>query len=810
MPNDEERRDITAGDKSVLMTGELEPWQDRGLSAPERVRDLLSRMTLAEKVAQLYGVWVGVPHDGEDVAPFQHELIDPDLDWAELIKFGLGQLTRPFGTAPVDPATGAMALARFQGRIVEANRFRIPAVAHEECLSGFMAWAATVYPVPLAWGSAFNPDLVERMAVQIGESMRSVGVHQGMAPVLDVARDPRWGRTEETMGEDPHLVATVGAAYVRGLQSTGIIATLKHFAGHAASRAGRNMAPVGIGRRELADIHLPPFLMAVREAGARSVMHSYAEVDGMPPAADHDLLTGLLRETWGFDGTVVADYWGVTFLETLHHIAGNSADAAGLALAAGVDVELPAARCFGEPLLGALRAGTIPVSLIDQAVTRVLLQKCELGMLDPDWHPLPPAMQAVAGSDGHVGRDIAGTINLDPAASRALARRLAEEAVVLLANDGTLPLRPDKRIALVGPQADTVSAMLGCYSFPSHIGIQFPEVPLGVDIPTLLEALADELQSTPIEHAVGCDVHSDDTSGIPVAVAVAERADVCVVALGDRSGLFGRGTSGEGCDAEDLRLPGAQEHLLAALLQTSTPVVLVLLSGRPYGIGAFADRLAAIVQVFFPGEEGGPAVAGVLSGRVNPSGRLPIGVPGDSRAPAAAYLSPPLAHLNGSSNIDPTPLFPFGHGLSYTGFEWVDVLADGRALEPGERVVTGTDGSVSVSVLVRNTGERAGSDVVQLYLHDPVAQVTRPPVRLIGYAKVTLEPGEAKRVGFVVHADLAAFTGRRGAPVVEAGDLELRLSASSTRARHAVAVRLIGEERVVDHRRQLTADVTVG
>ncbi|HEV2783168.1 MAG TPA: glycoside hydrolase family 3 N-terminal domain-containing protein [Actinophytocola sp.] len=809
MPNDDESRGSSiTGDKSVLVTGDLEPWQDRRLPAKERVRDLLGRMTVAEKVAQLYGVWAGVPRDGDDVAPFQHELIE-DVDWPELIRFGLGQLTRPFGTAPVDAAVGAMALARIQGEIVAANRFGIPAVAHEECLSGFMTWGATVYPAPLAWGASFDPELVERMAAHIGEAMRGLGVHQGMAPVLDVTRDPRWGRTEETMGEDPYLVATVGTGYVRGLQSAGIIATLKHFAGHAGSRAGRNMAPVGIGRRELADIHLPPFLLAVREGGARSVMHSYSEVDGMPPAADHDLLTGLLRETWGFDGTVVGDYFGVTFLEALHHIAGSKADAAGLALAAGLDVELPTVHCFGEPLQAAIRAGTIPVSLIDTAAERVLRQKCELGLLDPDWRPVPPALDAVAGADGDVGRKVEGTIELDPPAARAVARELAEESVVLLVNDGTLPLHPDRRIALVGPQADTVSAMLGCYTFPSHVGIQHPEVPLGVDIPTLLEALADELPSTPIDHAVGCDMLSDDTSGIPVAVSVAERADVCVVALGDRSGLFGRGTSGEGCDAEDLRLPGAQEMLLEAVLDTGTPVVLVLLSGRPYALGPFADRLAAVVQAFFPGEEGGPAVAGVLSGRVNPSGRLPIGVPRDGRTQPAMYLSPPLAQRHDSSSVDPTPLFPFGHGLAYTSFEWTDVQADGRTPEPGERLVTGTDGSLTVSVLVRNTGERAGTEVVQLYLHDPVAQVTRPVVRLIGYARVRLEPGESRRVGFGVHADLSAFTGRRGAPVVEAGDLELRLSSSSVRVRHTVGLRLVGEERVVDHRRRLTADVVV-
>ncbi|HEU5472238.1 MAG TPA: glycoside hydrolase family 3 N-terminal domain-containing protein [Actinophytocola sp.] len=797
------------GEKSVLVTGELEPWQDRGLAPQDRVADLVGRMTLTEKVAQLYSIWAGVPEDGDDVAPFQHELIRPDLDWAELIKLGLGQLTRPFGSAPVDPAVGAMALARLQGEIVSAGRFRIPAVVHEECLTGFMTWTATVYPTPLAWGAAFDPDLVERMAAEIGHGMRSMGVHQGMAPVLDVNRDPRWGRTEETIGEDPYLVATIGLGYVRGLQSAGVIATLKHLAGHAASRAGRNMAPVGIGRRELADVHLPPFLLAVREGGARSVMHSYAEVDGIPPAADPDLLTGLLRTTWGFDGTVVSDYFGVRFLQTLHHVAGEPADAAGLALAAGLDVELPNVDCFGEPLLAAVRDGEIPGELIDRAVTRVLLQKCELGLLDPDWRPVPPALEAVVGTDGHEGRDLRGSLDLDPPHARELARTMAEESVVLLTNDGTLPLREDRPIALVGPQADTISAMLGCYTFPSHVGIQHPGVPLGIHIPTLLEALADELPKTPIEHVVGCDVHSADTSGIPAAVAAATSAEVCVVALGDRAGLFGRGTSGEGCDAEDLYLPGAQEELLTALLDTGVPVVLVLLSGRPYALGRFDGRLAAVVQCFFPGEEGGPAVARVLAGRVNPSGRLPIGMPRHGRGQSVTYLVPPLAQRSEATNVDPTPLYPFGYGLSYTEFDWTDVRIDGRPVDPADRTVTGTDGSVSVSVAVCNTGDRVGAEVVQLYLHDPVAQATRPVVRLIGYAKVRLEPGESRIVSFGVHADLSAFTGRRGTIVVEPGDLDLRLGTSSADDRHVVGIRLVGAEREVDHRRRLTADVSV-
>ncbi len=743
----------------------MEPWRDSARPVPERVADLLGRMTLPEKIAQLYGVWLGRSVDSDEVAPFEHDMVDKALDWPTVIKNGLGQLTRPFGTAPVDPTHGAARLAETQAQIVESGRFGIPAMVHEECLSGVMTMGATIYPTALAWGAAFDPDLVEAMAAQIGQSLRSLGVHQGLAPVLDVSRDIRWGRTEETLGEDPHLVETLGVAYVRGLQSAGIVATLKHLVGYSASRGARNFGPVGVGSRELADVHLPPFLAAVR-AGARSVMHSYADVDGVPPAADRALLTELLRDHWGFTGTVVSDYFGVTFLETLHGIAADPAAAAGLALAAGVDVELPNVRCFGEPLLDAVTAGSVPESLVDIAATRVLTQKCELGLLDGDWRPRPPS-----------------TVDLDPSESRLLARRLAEESVVLLANDGTLPLRPGLRIALVGSHADTTAAMLGCYTFPRHVATTSSP---GVDIPTLLDALADDVT---LEHA----------ENGPLAVEAAERADVCVVALGDQSGLFGRGTSGEGTDASDLRIPDVE--VLDQVLATGTPVVLVLLTGRPYALGPYADRLAAIVQAFFPGEEGGPAVAGVLTGRVNPGGRLPASVPVDPFAQPASYLAPHLGHLNGSSSVDPTPRFPFGHGLSYTTFEWLYPRVD--------RPETATDGSVTVSVTVRNTGSRKGAEVVQLYLHDPVAQVTRPVVRLIGYAKVRLEPGAEARVEFAVPAEAAAFTGLAGRRVVEPGELELRLSASSSEVRHTVRIRLTGEVREVDQRRERPVAVTV-
>jgi beta-xylosidase len=760
------------------------PWQDTALPAEVRAGDLLSRMTLEEKTAQLYGVWVGAATDGEGVAPLQREMT-ADYDWDELVTLGLGQLTRSFGTAPVDPALGARALARAQRRITAAGRFGIPAIAHEECLAGFTAWRATAYPVPLAWGAAFDPPLVEELGRSIGTDLRSVGVHQGLAPVLDVVRDPRWGRVEETIGEDPYLVGTIGTAYVRGLESAGIIATLKHFAGYASSAGARNLAPVRAGVREFADVTLPPFEMALREGGARSVMAAYNETDGVPASADPRLLTELLRDDWDFTGTVVADYFGIGFLQTLHRVAGTEAEAAGLALAAGIDVELPTLKCYGRPLVTAVREGTIPESLVDRAVRRVLLQKCELGLLDTDWDPEPQ-----------------GPVDLDSTANRDLARRLAEESVVLLDNpDGILPLAPDTRIAVVGPRAADALAMLGCYSFPSHVLTHHPEVDLGIAIPTVLESLRAELPDAKVTFAEGCDVSDPDTAGFEEAVARAAEADVCVAVLGDRAGLFGRGTSGEGCDVADLSLPGVQADLLDALLSTGVPVVLVLLTGRPYALGRWQGRLGAVVQAFFPGEEGGPAVAGVLSGRVNPSGRLPVSVPRVPGGQPWTYLQPPLGLAGELSNLDPTPLYPFGHGRAYTTFAW-ELVSQGTA-------GIGTDGSCDVTVAVRNTGERAGAEVVQLYLHDPVASVTRPDVRLIGYRRVDLAPGESRRLTFRFHTDLSAFTDREGARVVEPGALELRVGASSTEIRATVRLQLTGPVRRLGPDRVLRCETEV-
>src|SRR5512133_2116171 len=363
-------------------------WQDPDADASARLDALVAEMSLPEKLAQLGSVWLGFNVVTGEVAPMQNVFSRP-FSWPEAAADGIGQLTRVFGTKPVTAAEGVQRVRDLQRTVVESNRLGIPAVVHEECLTGFTTYQATVYPTSLAWAATFDPGLVHEMASAIGRDMAAVGVHQGLSPVLDVVRDYRWGRVEETMGEDPYLVSLIGIAYLRGLEDNGIIATLKHFAGYSASKAARNHAPVSMGPRELADYILPPFEYAVRVGRVRSVMNSYTEIDGIPVGSDPRLLTEILRDAWGFTGTVVSDYGAVTFLQLTHRIAGTEGEAGGYALTAGIDVELPSTLCYGEPLLDEIEAGRVDEALVDRALRRVLAQKLGLGLLDAGWSPEP-------------------------------------------------------------------------------------------------------------------------------------------------------------------------------------------------------------------------------------------------------------------------------------------------------------------------------------------------------------------------------------------------------------------------------------
>src|SRR4051812_14585032 len=471
----------------------------------------------------------------------------------------------------------------------------------------------------------------------------------------------------------------------------------------------------------------------------------------------------------------------------MHRIAADPVEAGALALAAGIDVELPDTLAYGRGLVELVRRGALAEELVDRAARRVLAQKVRLGLLDPGWTP----ESTVAGAD---------RVELDSAGNRALARELAERSVVLLDAGTALPLRgegrpPLRRLAVVGPGAADPQVLMGCYAFPNHVLPRHPGLGLGIDVPSVADALRAELPDVEIAYEQGCSVQGPDRSGFAAAAAAARSADLCVAVVGDLAGLFGRGTSGEGCDAEDLRLPGVQADLLEELLATGTPVVVVVVSGRPYALGEVHGRAAGLVQAFMPGEEGGPAIAGVLSGRLEPVGRLPVQIPRSPGQPGT-YLQPPLgAEHAGTTNLDPTPLFPFGYGCSYTSFEVSGLRVSSSEIP--------TDGEFTASVRVQNTGSRPGEEVVQLYLHDVVASVARPVKQLTGFGRVQLEAGQTAEVSFAVHADRTAYTGRDFRRIVEPGDMEVLVGTSASHTPCRGRVRLTGPARVVGHDRRL-------
>ena len=751
--------------------------------ASERVLDLLGQMTLEEKLAQLIGFWVD--QGDEVVAPMAGERVASDR-YEVATAHGIGHLTRVYGTRPVDPVERAGWLWAEQRRLKERSRVGIPAIVHEECLTGLAAWKAATFPTPLAWGASFNPELVQEMGRLIGSSMRALGVHQGLAPVLDVVRDVRWGRVDECIAEDPYVVGTIGTAYVKGLQESGVHATLKHFVGYSGSQAGRNHAPVHAGARELNDVFLPPFEMAVRDGGARSVMNSYAEIDGEPVGGTPRYLTDLLRDTWGFDGVVVSDYFAVEFLHSMHRVAADRGEAAELALRAGIDVELPSGDAFAAPLAERIASGLTDIALVDRAVLRVLAQKEELGLLDETFETPPTE------------------VDLDTPEHREVARQLAVESVVLLTNDGVLPLGATPgRIALIGPNAHSPEALMGCYSFANHVLAAHPGVPLGFEIPSILEALRHELPGSTIVHEQGCEVEGTDRSGIAAAVSAAREADVAIVVVGDRAGLFGRGTVGEGNDVESLELPGVQRDLIEQVTASGTPVIVVVVSGRPYvldwAVGQ-PDSPAAVLQSFFPGEEGGTAIASILSGAVSPSGRLPVSLPRSAGAQPYSYQHPRLGGPSEITSADSTPVLPFGHGLGYTTFTH-------ESLTVGADVVAGE--AITATVRVRNTGDRTGTDVVQLYGHDLFASITRPEAQLLAYQRLSLEAGEEAQVHFRVPTALLGFTGRDGSRRVEVGTIKLWVGASCDTKETTTTLEIVGPDHSLTSADERTAQVSV-
>jgi len=773
-------------------------YQDPTRSVPDRARDLLARMTLDEKIAQLHAFWLILSEDGNHRIRDEDQFIVPSAQdkLQRMLAHGLGQITRPLGSHGVEPRRGLRALNRLQKFLREETRLGIPALSHEEVLVGLMAQGATLFPSALACGATWNPELVEQAARAIGREARSVGCHQGLAPVLDVSRDVRWGRTEETLGEDPYLVGTLGSAYVRGLQGEkrDLLATLKHYAGHSFSEGARNHAPVHLGWRELNDVFLLPFEMAVKCANAGSVMPAYHDIDGEPCHASRFLLTEVLRERWGFDGIVVADYIGVSLLYQHHGVAADRAEAAALALGAGLDIELPGDDCAPH-LREALDRGLTRVDEIDAAVLRILTEKLRLGIFE---HPYADE----------------GAVALQQPATLEVAREVARQSVVVLENRGALPIDPARgqRVAVIGPTADDPLALLSGYSFPVHLIInKKDEKAVGVVTPRA--GLERVLGQERVTYALGCpilekrdagapvfpgDVDMGTTlqrtspvsqrrDGIPEAVQCARAADLAVVCVGDLAGLFQTGTVGEGSDADTLDLPGVQQELLEAVVAAGKPVVAVLMGGRPYSLRGIESRLAAYVWAFAGGQEGGSALADVLTGAVEPSGRLPLSFPRNVGAVPYYYnhklksAGTPIAFHFGSR-------YPFGHGLSYSRIEYRDLT-----LEPGPIDIE--TGEIRARFTASNTGQRAAVAVPQLYLRDVLASMVRPVRELKAFGRVALAAGQSARVEMAVPVDMLSFTGRDGARWVEPGEFEVQVGASSADLPLRARVRVAGPAR---------------
>ncbi len=727
-----------------------EVYRDSNKPVDARVEDLISRMTLDEKIAQIGGVWT-------------YELItdgkfsEPNAELA--IKDGIGQICRPGISTALLPKAMAELLNDIQKFLAEKTRLGIPALIHEECLNGFMAKKATVFPQIIGMASTWEPELIKKMTDVARENMLAVGVRQGLSPVLDVARDPRWGRIEETFGEDPYLIASMGIAYVQGLQGDdlkkGIAATLKHFAGYGLSEGGLNWAPANIPARLLHDVYLYPFKEVIKTTHPMSVMNAYQEIDGIPCAASTEFLTDILRKEWGFDGVVVSDYFAVDNLQSYHHVAADKADAARLALTAGIDSELPRLDCYAQPLKEQIEKGKVSEQSLDKAVARILRLKLKLGVFENR------CVDAGRAAQGY-----------DLPAHRELALQAARKSIVLLKNEGNfLPLDKNvkKTIAVIGPNVDSRRNLLGDYTYPAHLEVMMKTVEdmgMQVSLPdeppdhvtthvvTILEGMKAVVgKNTKILYARGCDCNSASRDGFPEALKAAKAADAAIVVVGGKSGLTPDCTSGEMRDRVELSLPGVQEDLVKAICDTGTPVVIVLVDGRPLALDWMAEKIPAIIEAWLPGEEGGKAVAEVLFGDYNPGGKLPVTFPRNSGQIPVYYAHKPSgarSQLWGDYvDCSTTPAFDFGHGLSYTTFKLSNLK-----IEP-KRVPLG--GKISVKVDIENTGARSGEEVVQLYVNDVVASITRPVKELKGFKRIGLKPAEKKTVEFELKVNKLGF-----------------------------------------------------
>jgi beta-glucosidase len=741
------------------------PYRNPNLPVEQRVSDLLARMTLEEKVAQLEGAWQNRQFfsDPKDLFVGDHGAFLPERA-AVLLRNGLGEMSRP------SENRGPRAMAEFtntmQRWIKDNTRLGIPVLFHEECLHGHAAPKGTSYPQAIALASSWDPDLLRDVFSATALEVRARGAQQCLTPVLDLARDPRWGRTEETYGEDPYLVSRMGVAAIQGFQGNGpsidgahVVATAKHFAVHGQPEGGTNVAPGNYSERVVREFFLKPFAAAVQEGHVQSVMASYNEIDGIPSHSNKHLLDDILRHEWGFEGILVSDYFGITELRTVHHVVASNDAAARLALESGVDVELPFQAAFSS-LVRQVKEGQVSQALVDRAVRRVLRVKFLTGLFD----------------NPYVDPDYAEKITNSPE-HQQLALKAAHEALILLKNQNhLLPLDRVKyhRIAVIGPNAAAL-----------HLGGYSGEPGRGVSV---LQAIRDKVgTSAEVLYAEGCkiteslpDWNADqvvladpalNARRIAEAARVAEKADLVILALGgnEQTSREAWAPNHPG-DRDDLDLLGNQDDLVKAVLAKGKPVVVFLQHGRPNSINYIAEHVPAVLEGWYLGQEGGAAVADVLFGDYNPGGKLPITVPRSVGQLPDYYYQKPSAKREYLGTTT-QPLFPFGWGLSYTTFDYANVR-----IEPG---TIGPEGQAKVSVDVTNNGSIRGDEVVQLYIRDEVSSVTRPVKELRGFSRITLNPGETKRLEFTLGPEELSFLDREMHRVVEPGTFTIMVGGNS-------------------------------
>lgn len=746
-------------------------YKDAAAPVDLRVRDLLSRMTLEEKVGQIIALWA-------TKAQVMDDLTFSPKKASAAYPASFGQITRPsdrrgalngstqaggVGARWRTPADTVRFINAVQTWARNETRLGIPVLFHEEALHGYMATDATMFPMAIGLAGSFDRDLMREVQSVIAREVRARGVHLALSPVVDIARDPRWGRIEETYGEDPYLCGEMGVAAVLGLQGEGrelppgkVFATLKHMTGHGQPQSGDNIAPAPISQRELRENFLPPFRAVVKRTGIGAVMPSYNEIDGVPSHQNRWLLTDVLRGEWGFDGAVISDYGAVPELDTIHHVAGDLEAAARHALAAGVDCELPDGLAF-RTLVDQVREGKVSQAAVDTACARMLTLKFRAGLFENPF--AAPDFDRLTGN----------------AEARALALKAAHRSIVLLKNDGILPLTAGahKRVAVIGPNAAV--ARLGGYSSVPRQAV------------SLLEGVKAHLSGkAQVEFAQGVFItQSEDRSSdevlladpvrnrqlIAEAVALAQKSDIILLAIGDTEQTSREGFAKNHLgDRTSLDLVGEQNELFAALKATGKPVVVCAINGRPPSYPAVAAGANALLECWYPGQEGGTAMADVLFGAVNPGAKLPVTVARNAGQIPIFYNRKPSAR-RGYVFEDISPLFPFGFGLSYTSFE----IGQPRLSAPQ----IGTQGQVVVSTTVRNTGTRAGDEVVQLYIHDQVASVTRPIKELKGFERVTLAPGESREVRFTLGPDAFSLWDLNMVERVEPGRFDIMVGPDS-------------------------------